>query len=38
MNVGGIALHNPIGYEYRKTQKAVSSQNFADVMKKEAMI
>lgn len=30
MNVGSITTNNSIGYEYRKTQKAVSAQSFTD--------
>lgn len=33
MNVGSITTNNSIGYEYRKTQKAVSAQSFTDSMK-----
>ncbi len=38
MNVGSITTNNPIGYEYRKTQKAVPAQTVAGNVTKERMV
>ena len=37
MNVAGITSNYPIGYEARKTQKAVPEQSFANTMGKQQM-
>ena len=38
MNVGGITSNYPIGYETRKTQKAMPEQSFANTMGKAANV
>ena len=38
MNVGGITSNYPIGYETRKTHKAVPEQSFANTMGKTANV